>query len=281
MALDTVSILDGNTFVVSDRRGDLDATPTDNHGLFLNDTRFLSRWVLTVDGRRPTCCRSTSRPIRGCSSSWRWRPAPSTSTRTCRSCAGARSASAGSAEEIDIVNHGNEPIDLEVKLEAAADFADLFEVKDKLEKKGELYRSIENGSLRSATGARLTGARRGITSQRRASCATDGPAFRVHLRAAGATGRPTSTSTRRIARGALGAAAARHGSRARPTEVGHRGLGGAGAPAGQLVGAAASDIYRRSLVDLAALRFRTSARRRGRCRPPACRGSWRCSAATA
>ena len=53
MSLDTVSILDGNTFVVSDRRGDLDATPTDNHGLFLEDTRFLSRWILTVDGMRP------------------------------------------------------------------------------------------------------------------------------------------------------------------------------------------------------------------------------------
>ena len=53
MTLDTVSILDGNTFVVSDRRGDIDATPTDNHGLFLDDTRFLSRWVLTVDGIRP------------------------------------------------------------------------------------------------------------------------------------------------------------------------------------------------------------------------------------
>ena len=52
--IDTVSILDGNTFVVSDRRGDMEATPTENHGLFLNDTRFLSRWVLTIDGLRPT-----------------------------------------------------------------------------------------------------------------------------------------------------------------------------------------------------------------------------------
>src|SRR3954470_10596357 len=49
-----VSILDGNTFVVSDRRGDIEATPTDTQGLFLNDTRFLSRWVLTINGIRPT-----------------------------------------------------------------------------------------------------------------------------------------------------------------------------------------------------------------------------------
>src|SRR5262245_8768009 len=53
MPLNSVSILDGNTFVVSDRRGDIDATPVENQGLFLDDTRFLSRWVLTINGKRP------------------------------------------------------------------------------------------------------------------------------------------------------------------------------------------------------------------------------------
>src|SRR5205809_500552 len=53
MTLDTVSILDGSTFVVSDRRGDFDASPTETHGLFMEDTRFLSRWILTVGGIRP------------------------------------------------------------------------------------------------------------------------------------------------------------------------------------------------------------------------------------
>jgi len=52
-ALDTVGILDGNQFVVGNRQGDIEATPTDNHGLFLADTRFLSRWVLTINGLRP------------------------------------------------------------------------------------------------------------------------------------------------------------------------------------------------------------------------------------
>jgi hypothetical protein len=44
----SVRILDGNTFVVSDDRGDIEATPTDTAGLFSFDTRFLSKWVLTV-----------------------------------------------------------------------------------------------------------------------------------------------------------------------------------------------------------------------------------------
>src|SRR5204863_3380690 len=49
-----VKALDGNTFVVSDVRGDIEASPTDPTGLFSYDTRFLSRWVLTVDDQRLT-----------------------------------------------------------------------------------------------------------------------------------------------------------------------------------------------------------------------------------
>src|SRR5437867_13249513 len=49
----TISVLEGNNFVVSDLRGDIDASPTEALGLFAWDTRFLSRWLLTVDGQRP------------------------------------------------------------------------------------------------------------------------------------------------------------------------------------------------------------------------------------
>src|SRR6476661_2114926 len=47
-----VQILDGNTFVVSDDRGDIEASLTDPTGLFSFDTRFLSKWVLSVNGSR-------------------------------------------------------------------------------------------------------------------------------------------------------------------------------------------------------------------------------------
>ena len=50
MTDDLVRILDGNTFVVSDRRGDIEASATDPTGFFSFDTRFLSRWVLTIGG---------------------------------------------------------------------------------------------------------------------------------------------------------------------------------------------------------------------------------------
>ena len=45
----TVSILDGSTFVVSDRKGDIDAGPEQPHGFFFRDTRFLSRWVPSLE----------------------------------------------------------------------------------------------------------------------------------------------------------------------------------------------------------------------------------------
>jgi len=44
-----VSALEGDTFVVSDRRGDIATSPDEAHGLFQGDTRFLS---LDLDYRR-------------------------------------------------------------------------------------------------------------------------------------------------------------------------------------------------------------------------------------
>ena len=57
MSAGSVQILDGNTFVVSDAAGDIEASLTDPTGLFSFDTRFLSRWVLTIDvGLRNHTC---------------------------------------------------------------------------------------------------------------------------------------------------------------------------------------------------------------------------------
>ena len=52
MVDELVKILDGNTFVVSDTRGDIEASLTDPTGLFSFDTRFLSKWILTINGER-------------------------------------------------------------------------------------------------------------------------------------------------------------------------------------------------------------------------------------
>ena len=52
MASQMVRILDGNTFVVCDERGDIEASPTEPTGLFSFDMRYLSQWVMTVNGGR-------------------------------------------------------------------------------------------------------------------------------------------------------------------------------------------------------------------------------------
>src|SRR2546426_3801321 len=49
---DAVQVLEGSTFMVSDRRGDVHHGSV--AGLFHEDTRFLSKYELTVGGRKPT-----------------------------------------------------------------------------------------------------------------------------------------------------------------------------------------------------------------------------------
>ena len=52
-----------------------------------------------------------------------------------------RAVGNGFHEELTILNHDDEPVDLSVRLDAGCDFADLFEVKDALEKKGTYSRA--------------------------------------------------------------------------------------------------------------------------------------------
>jgi len=46
----SISILDGSTFLVSSPNGDIDAKPDQPQGLFFKDMRHLSKWKLTVNG---------------------------------------------------------------------------------------------------------------------------------------------------------------------------------------------------------------------------------------
>ncbi|HKQ72027.1 MAG TPA: glycogen debranching N-terminal domain-containing protein [Polyangiaceae bacterium] len=146
MSGNTISILEGNTFVVSDRRGDVDASPTEPQGLFDSDTRYLSKWVLTVNGIRPTTL-STDDVEYYLAQFFLAPTSGTTYVDADLSVIRARSVHHGFHEDIRILNHGAKAVDVDVKIEAAADFADLFEVKDALKKKGELYHRIEGNEL--------------------------------------------------------------------------------------------------------------------------------------
>ena len=59
-----------------------------------------------------------------------------------------RAVGNGFHEELTILNHDEKPVDLVVRIDAGCDFADLFEVKDALAKKGKYYAKVEPGRLR-------------------------------------------------------------------------------------------------------------------------------------
>ena len=139
-----VQILEGNTFVVSDERGDIEASTTDPTGLFSFDTRFLSRWVLTVNSERLTALSTDDLQY----FQTRFFLVPGSGTvyvDSELSVIRQREVADGFHEELRVLNHQNEPAELTIRIEAASDFADLFEVKDDLAKKGT-YRAQVAGS---------------------------------------------------------------------------------------------------------------------------------------
>jgi glycogen debranching enzyme len=146
MTENQVKILDGNTFVVSDERGDIEASHTDPTGLFSFDTRFLSRWVLTVDGQRLS-------PLSVDDLQYfetRFFLVPGTGTvyvDAKLSVIRHRSVANGFHEELTILNHDDKPAELIVRVEAGCDFADLFEVKDAVDKKGSYSTRLDDRRL--------------------------------------------------------------------------------------------------------------------------------------
>ncbi len=141
-----VKILEGNTFVVSDERGDIEASLTDPTGLFSFDTRFLSKWVLTIDGDRLNALSTDDLQYFEA----RFFLVPGTGTVYIDakvSVIRQRAVGDGFAETLTILNHDEKPVTLSVRVEAGSDFADLFEVKDALEKKGKYYTRIDETGL--------------------------------------------------------------------------------------------------------------------------------------
>jgi glycogen debranching enzyme len=143
---DLVQILEGNTFVVSDNRGDIEASRTDPTGLFSFDTRFLSRWVLTVNGQRLSALSTDD--LQYFQTRFFLVPGGGTVYVDAKlSVIRQREVADGFHEELRVLNHENEPVDLTIRIDAASDFADLFEVKDALRKKGSYHAEITGGSL--------------------------------------------------------------------------------------------------------------------------------------
>ena len=149
MSTETVNILNGNTFVVSDTVGDVEASATDPTGLFSFDTRFLSKWVLTVNGDRLTSLSTDDLQYYEA----RFFLVPgvgSVYVNATLSVIRQRSVGNGFTEKLSILNHDDKPVELTVRIDADSDFADMFEVKDALKKKGSYKKGPDGESLRLA-----------------------------------------------------------------------------------------------------------------------------------
>src|SRR4030095_1035819 len=117
MSVGDVAILEGNTFIVSDRRGDVEASPADTHGLSVDDTRFLSRWVLTLDGRRPTVLSTDD--IEYFEAQFFLAPSSGTGYGDAAlSLMRKRTVGRGFYESITVTNHAPKPATIEIRIEA-------------------------------------------------------------------------------------------------------------------------------------------------------------------
>ncbi len=146
MSDNTISILDGSTFLVSSPNGDIDAGPDQPHGLFFKDMRHLSKWKLTIKGV-PLDVLSTDAVEYYYAQHFCVPPTGTIYKNPTISIIRRRFVGNGFVEDLTVLNHGTEAEEIELRLDAAADFADLFEVKDALKKKGKLYREVRTRQL--------------------------------------------------------------------------------------------------------------------------------------
>jgi glycogen debranching enzyme len=247
-----VKILDGNTFVVSDARGDIEASPTDPTGLFSYDTRFLSHWVLTINGDRMN-------PLSVDDLQYfesRFFLVPGTGTvyiDAKLSVIRRRAVGNGFHEELTILNHAEEPVELRVRLEAGCDFADLFEVKDALKKKGKYSARIEKGKLVLAYDRETFGRSTAISSSRPARVDKKGLTFQVRIAPHGKWSTQLDVVTERLGVGESSQVEEPAKAQRRMRKGLERWLDEA--PRLECDREPLRATYRRSLVDLAALRF--------------------------
>ncbi|MFL5950876.1 MAG: glycogen debranching N-terminal domain-containing protein [Gaiellaceae bacterium] len=251
-----VKILDGNTFVVSDRAGDIEASATDPTGLFSFDTRFLSKWVLTVDGHRLSTLSTDD--LNYFEAHFFLVPGTGTVYVDAKlSVIRERAVGNGFHEKLKLINHDEQPVDTVVRIDAASDFADLFEVKDALEKHGTYSTSIEDGELVLTYQRDTFGRATRICSSAPAEIDENGLTFDIHLPPHGEWSTDLDVVT------ALRAVGEVH----RRTKYGGNGASGKSqmqadvehwletAPQLECDWDSLRTTYRQSLVDLAALRF--------------------------
>ena len=243
-----VSILEGSTFVVSDLVGDIDARPDEPAGLFYRDMRHLSSWQIRLNGRELESLSGEAIEYDE-ALFFLVEPTGSVYRNSTLALIRRRHVGEGMQEQIQLDNHGLETLRLEISMLFAADFADIFEVKDRLAKVGRLYHRVGESGV--VLGYEREDLRRETTVHAPGAFFTDSTlTYRVEL-PPGETWRTEidiSVATERL--------------RPTPTRSHQPNIPGtledwlAGAPRLETDWNDLHRIYHRSLVDLAALRCR-------------------------
>lgn len=123
----TVTLVEGSSFCISSANGDIQ--PEYPHGAFYEDTRILSRWILTVnDQPLEPLAAETKEPYRALFAGRV--PRPDGYADSALIVERLREVGAGIVEEITVTNFSSHAVECVVALSVEADFADLFEVKE-------------------------------------------------------------------------------------------------------------------------------------------------------
>src|SRR4051794_27833294 len=121
-----LTILEGSTFCLCDERGDISG---ETHGLFADDTRFLSRLALTVNGATPLLL--SSGKVEYFSAAFFLRnPLAGGLPQDALSIVRHRFVGDGMQDHVIVQNQSMEPVAFELALELGTDFADILSVKE-------------------------------------------------------------------------------------------------------------------------------------------------------
>jgi len=145
---DGIAILEGRTFMCSNAHGDV--PPGSIGGLLHDDTRFVSRWELTLGGKPLTLLKSAVVDYYS-ASFFLFNPDLPEAGLRAGSIAVRRIRFVGNGilEQIVALNSSDEPVRVDLRLACGADFADLFEVKDVVrDRRAKTVRTQEKQALR-------------------------------------------------------------------------------------------------------------------------------------
>lgn len=145
MSEGTINVLDGSTFVVGDRDGNVVPGGGREHGFFSDDTRFVSEWTLSVDAV-PLALLGVDQSNHF-SAHFFLTPLLAPSDEVPYSVFRRRLLGEVWSEQVTVVSHRAEASRVQLRFGVGVDFADLFEVKDGTEVDRAIERTASEGAL--------------------------------------------------------------------------------------------------------------------------------------